>query len=330
MVNPSFECYYIIIYQFLRYFNATAANLAAVFSSVRLTLQVGYANDPKVQKFVLIILLMAGIHSNAEAQRHMYIGLFGGLTNYKGDLGSTMLPSKPNGVAGVSMLFELNHRMIIRTEFNYGKLHGSDQLSATHKARNLNFTSKISEASLSFEYILFDLYEYKVSPYVFAGVGTFKFSPYTFDSQGRLIMLAEQSTEGQGFYEDRKDYKLQQVCIPFGGGIQWALSPRQRLAFEVGIRKTNTDYLDDVSTTYVDQDLLSQKRGGTASSIAYRGDELNGSSYPAAGTKRGNPDNKDWYMFSGISYRFSLQPTLRKKRYTYKPKTARTSCPVLY
>lgn len=271
------------------------------------------------------------MQKNTWAQRHMFIGLFGGITSYKGDLGSALLPSKPNGVAGVSMLFELNHRMIIRTEFNYGKLHGSDRLSPKHKLRNLDFTSKISEASLIFEYILFDLYDYKVSPYLFGGIGTFKFSPYTFDRNGRIIMLAEQSTEGQGFYKDRKDYKLQQLCFPFGAGVQWAISPRQRFAVELGIRKTNTDYLDDVSTTYVDQDLLSQKKGGTASGIAYRGDEINGGgSYPAEGAKRGNPDNKDWYLFSGISYRFSLQPKLRRSTYTYKPKRARTSCPSLY
>jgi len=284
-----------------------------------------------VKKFLLIFLFLAGLQKTAAAQRHMYIGLFGGITNYKGDLGSALLPSKPNGVGGFSMLFEINHRMIIRTEFNYGRLHGSDQMSVKHRLRNLDFTSKLSEASLLFEYILFDLYEYKVSPYFFAGIGTFKFSPYTFDHNGNIIMLAEQSTEGQGFYKDRKDYKLQQLCFPFGGGVQWALSPRQRLAFEIGIRKTNTDYLDDVSTTYVDQNLLSQKKGGTASNIAYRGDEIpGGGTYPSEGTIRGNPDNKDWYMFSGISYRFSLQPRMRKTRYTYKPKRANTSCPVLY
>lgn len=284
-----------------------------------------------MQKLILILLFFTGAGMNAGAQRHLFFGVSGGITNYKGDLGSSILPSKPNGVAGISMLFEINHRMIVRTEFNYGKLHGADELSETHKRRNLDFTSKISEASLLFEYILFDLYEYKVSPYVFGGIGTFKFSPYTFDQEGRLIMLAEQSTEGQGFYKDRKDYKLQQLCLPFGGGLQWSISPRQRLAFEIGIRKTTTDYLDDVSTTYVDKDLLSQKKGGAATRIAYRGDELNGGgSYPADGTRRGNPDNKDWYMFSGISYRFSLQPKLRTTRYTYKPKRARTTCPVLY
>ena len=267
----------------------------------------------------------------AHAQQRLYIGLFGGITNYKGDLGSSVIPSKANGIGGFSMLFQLNHRMIIRTEFNYGKVHGSDQVSVKTRSRNLDFTSKISEAAIQFEYILFDLYEYKLSPYVFAGIGTFKFSPYTFDSKGNMIMLAEQSTEGQGFYKDRKDYNLQKLCIPFGGGLQWALSDRQRLAFEIGLRKTNTDYLDDVSTTYIDQNILSQKKGGTASAIAYRGDELpGGKPYPADGSVRGNPKNKDWYMFSGISYRFSLQPKFRQRTYTYKSRRSKTSCPVLY
>ena len=304
--------------------------VSPLFVLKRKNVQNLYPPNPALQKFLLICMFICGAHQ-ASAQRHMYIGLFGGLTNYKGDLGSRIMPSKANAVGGFSMLFELNHRMVIRAEFNHGKIHGADELGSKNKLRNLDFTSKVSEAALQFEYILFDLYEYKVSPYVFAGLGTFKFSPYTKDSKGNTIMLAEQSTEGQGFYKDRKDYDLQKICIPFGGGLQWAITPRQRIAFEVGIRKTNTDYLDDVSTTYIDQNLLSQKKGGTASNIAFRGDEIaGGGAYPAEGTVRGNPDNNDWYLFSGISFRFSLQPKFRPSRYTYKPKTARTSCPSLF
>jgi hypothetical protein len=269
--------------------------------------------------------------STAFAQRHFYMGAFGGVTNYKGDLGSNMLPSKPNAVGGFSMVGEINHRMLIRGEFNYGKVHGSDQFSKGNRSRNLDFHSKITELSLSFEYIAFDLYEYKVSPYVFVGVGTFKFTPYTIDQNGNTILLADLGTEGQGFYKGRKDYKLQKLCIPFGGGLQWALTPRTRLALELGVRKTNTDYLDDVSTTYVDQALLAQNKGGTSVRMAYRGDELNGGApYPSDGTKRGNPDNKDWYLFSGLHFRISLQPKIRPYKFTYKSGKAKTKCPSLY
>ena len=251
---------------------------------------------------------------------------------YKGDLGSVTVPFKaPKGVVGGSIVVELNHRMLLRAELNYGKVSGSDKLSAKNRARNLDFTSSITEAALSFEYILFDLYEYKVSPYVFAGVGTFKFNPYTTDAKGNHIMLSDLSTEGQGFYKDRPVYKLQKIAVPFGGGVQWALSPRTRVLLEAGIRKTNTDYLDDVSTTYVDKVLLKEKKGNTAVDIAFREDELDPAKpYPEAGTVRGNPDNKDWYMFYGVHFRISLQPKMRQVRYTYKPKKAKTSCPVLF
>jgi hypothetical protein len=214
---------------------------------------------------------------------------------------------------------------------NYGELSGSDEFSLKTRSRNLSFSTKLTEFALLFEYVLFDLYEYKVSPYVFAGVGTFKFSPYTKDENGNTVMLAELATEGQGFYKDRKDYKLNKMAIPFGGGMQWALSDKIRLAVETGIRKTNTDYIDDVSTTYVDPLLLASKKGGTSVKLAYRGDELpNSTPYPAADSKRGNPDNKDWYVFSGISLRISLQPTPREKNYRYRVKTAKTSCPRVF
>ena len=260
------------------------------------------------------------------------MSFFGGATDYKGDLGSPAFPfAKPNSVGGMGMVFQLNNRMLIRTDMYFGKVSGSDALNIKNKDRNLSFSSKVTEFSLAFEYVLFDLDEYAVSPYFFLGVGTFKFSPYTFDQNGRQVMLAELSTEGQGFYQDREEYKLQEFAIPFGGGLQWALSPNKRIALELGLRKTNTDYLDDVSTTYVDAKLLEQNKGGTSQRMAFRGDELNSNlSYPRDGAIRGNPNNKDWYLFTGLSYRVSLQPKSRERVYKFKPIRAKTSCPTLF
>jgi len=59
------------------------------------------------------------------------------------------------------------------------------------------------------------------------------------------------------------------------------------IAYEIGLRKLFTDYLDDVSTTYVDQATLLAARGPDAVKMAYRGGELkSGQPYPAAGTMR--------------------------------------------
>ncbi len=275
--------------------------------------------------FIAILLLLS---CSAQSQ-NFFTSVFAGAANYQGDIQDkafTLIRSKP--AYGFGLLFELNERMLIRGDFTTGMIHADDRFSKNNKARNLSFYSNIYEFSLSFEYVLFDLYEYKVSPYAFAGVGAFKFSPYVKAANGSKIVLSELDTEGQGFYLGRTKYKLRQVCIPFGGGLQWALSDNKRIALVLGVRKTFTDYLDDVSTTYADPDLLRQKKGPTAVNFAYRGDELaNGSPYPVAGTKRGNPANKDWYYFSGISFRFRMVPKSHKRNQTYKVKRASVACP---
>ena len=43
-----------------------------------------------------------------------------------------------------------------------------------------------------------------------------------------------------------------QFVIPFGFGLKFKFSHRFMFAFEYGIRRTFTDYIDDVSTSYPD------------------------------------------------------------------------------
>ena len=99
-----------------------------------------------------------------------------------------------------------------------------------------------------------------------------------------------------------KNYKLMQFSIPFGFGAEYSLNEDMRLGIEFGYRKTFTDYIDDVSTVYVDQTSLLNARGQTAVDLAWRGDEKGGSPYPAGGTTRGNSKNKDGYYYVAITY----------------------------
>jgi hypothetical protein len=62
-----------------------------------------------------------------------------------------------------------------------------------------------------------------------------------------------------------------------------------------------TDYLDDVSGTYLDQSALLAARGQQAVDIAYRGDEVGQGFYPPAGTTRGNPESKDAYYYVALT-----------------------------
>ena len=64
-------------------------------------------------------------------------------------------------------------------------------------------------------------------------------------------------TEGQGTttFPDRKKYSLIQFSAALGGGVKIAVSNSFNIIFEYSTRKTFTDYLDDVSTTFPGQGL---------------------------------------------------------------------------
>jgi hypothetical protein len=130
----------------------------------------------------------------------------------------------------------------------------------------------------------------------------FHFKPYTTDTSGNKTFLKPLSTEGQGFMTGVKDYKLTQFSIPFGFGAEYSLNEDMRLGLELGYRKIFTDYLDDVSTNYVDETTLLNARGPKAVDLAWRGDEAHGGPYPAAGYMRGNPKYKDGYYYVAITY----------------------------
>lgn len=254
---------------------------------------------------------------NSQSQ-HLFASIFIGESNYSGDLQEkafTLVQAHP--AIGVGLLYEINDKMLIRGDFTYGSISAHDKYGK-NKKRNLSFYSTLSEYSIGFEYTLLNLYVYKASPYLFTGVALYDFNPYTKAVNGNPIYLAELNTEGQGFFDGRKDYKLRQISIPVGGGIQWAINDNKRLGIVFGFRKTFTDYIDDVSTTFVDETLLALNRGQKVADIAYRGDELpNGAPYPAGGTVRGNPKSNDSYYFTGLTFRTRLVPKRRQWRYKY-------------
>ena len=233
---------------------------------------------------------------------------FGGYANYQGDLQEKRFTAKQSHAAfGAGLLYEITDKLNARANVTLGKISAADALGQKNKDRNLSFSSPITDVHLGLEYNFLNIYEKGFSPYVFGGISYFHFRPSAIDSLGNKVYLQPLGTEGQGFYEDRKKYKLGQFSLPFGAGVKLALGDNVRIGVEVGMRKTNTDYLDDVSKTYVDKNLLAANNGEQAVSLAYRGDELkNGTGYPADGAQRGGSKYKDWYYFTGLTFSIRL------------------------
>ncbi len=257
-------------------------------------------------KFFTLVTLVFILSFTAKGQ-YVRFNIGSGIANYSGDIqqkwvttsGSRMMFS--TGVA-----LDLNQHVSARLDVAFANISADDKNNQNPAlvVRNLNFHSTLFDAGLSAEINLLSLDKNRFTPYVFAGMGVFHFNPFTIDSTGEKLFLQPLHTEGQGImeYPNRKEYNLWQLNIPYGGGLKWAISNDVYLGAELSLRKIFTDYVDDVSTNYVEKNILLSRVGPHAIAYSYRGDELKeeNSSYPSEGSIRGNPTNKDSYYFARV------------------------------
>ena len=278
-----------------------------------------------MRKILLTVafFLFSSLFLNAQ---RLHVSLFGGFSNYQGDLQKAKFTfSQAKFAFGAGAAYEITEKFYVRLNVVAGKVSGNDKTNKINASRNLSFSSSITELHLGLEYDLMNVYENRYALYIFAGIGGFKFNPSAIDSLGQKVYLQPLGTEGQGFYEGRKKYALSAMVIPFGGGLKLAVNDDVFVKLEAGVRKTFTDYLDDVSTTYVDREMLLANNGFKAAELAFRGDELKpGLVYPVPGSIRGSPKRTDYYYIIGASISFRLN-TKSDKGYSGKNKTG---CPV--
>ncbi len=234
------------------------------------------------------------------------LGVFVGAMNYQGDLKPNSFTFQhSNPIISLILRKPLNRWFAVRAGATVGKVEAADRYNRDYlQQRNLSFASGIKEIFAAFEADLLDISIKKFTPYAYGGIVLFHYNPYTYDANNNQVFLQPLSTEGQGLadYPERKVYKLTQFAAAFGGGVRVAVSECTSLSLEFSQRKTFTDYLDDVSTSYVDQNQLLAAKGPTSVALSFRGDELdNPLPYPPAGEQRGTPTEADWYYFFGVS-----------------------------
>lgn len=212
----------------------------------------------------------------------------------------------------------------VRIEGTFGQVTGDDaQLKDVANStngryeRNLRFKSAISEVLIAAEMYPFIIFRNSreenepstLQPYILAGIGYYHFNP-----QAKLntnwIDLQPLHTEGEGFreYPDRKVYQLNQVNFPLGLGLKYEASSLFNFRLELAWRILKTDYLDDVSTKYIDPKYFSVYLSGTRLTEALL---LNDRHLPGAETAhpdgiRGNPHNNDSYFNVNFKVSFCL------------------------
>jgi hypothetical protein len=207
------------------------------------------------------------------------------------------------------------------------------------KMRNLDFRSSIWEVYTAVEFFpgmwinklrRKETYS-RIQPYCFAGIGVFHFNPegsLTENGKKKWHNLKELMTEGQGMeeYAERNPYKLTQLNIPLGFGIRYSVNDGINTSLECNYRQTFTDYIDDVSTNYIDPNLfekyLSPEKAEIARAINNKalGANSGANSRYGDGTQRGNPKNTDAYFsFSfklGVNLSTIFNPEYGSRQYS--------------
>lgn len=279
------------------------------------------------------LLFISFLYITQSKAQDIRINLFSGLANYVGDLQSKRFTNiQARSTAGLWASFKIHQHVMLRGGFHYASIGAHDRFQANplNRLRNLSFQTNLYELHAGAEVHLMGIDQYQISPYFFGAVAGFYFNPFTFDRTGNKVFLKPLSTEGQGLpgYTDRKPYNLIQMAIPFGAGVRAAVSDRISIGTEMGIRKTFTDYLDDVSKTYVDRAVLLANRGNQAVEMSFRTPELpthGNDPYPLNKSIRGGKEKKDNYYFFGLTLSYRI--TGESARKSGRGKHSSFTCP---
>ena len=264
-----------------------------------------------IKKTFVIIFLFFSYQSFSQIVSRSEIGIITGGMYYIGDLNYQKYWNTPSIAGGIIYRYTFDERWVFKANAIYGQV---SQLEDKNKERNLGFKSPVFEVSghIEFNFLPFftNRHTYNFSPYIFGGVGVFSFNPKA-KLDEEWYNLRDYRTEGQEsvMYPDRKVYSRTQVNLPFGIGFKWDITKTICLGFEWGLRKTWTDYIDDVSTTYVDENLLLADGGEIAKKLADR----SSNPYHYGGAQRGDSSKDDWYGFVATSLTFKIKHLRTRK-----------------
>ncbi len=272
---------------------------------------------PKIVAFILIFLSSFSKLSAQTFYRWTEFGAAGGASQYFGDLNDNYGFHHIQANFGVFGRYHLNHYLALRLSANYTQLGYDDSYNknAYQNMRNLSFRTNIFEATLQAEFNFFRFetgnMECQWTPYITGGIGAFYYNPYTL-YQGDKYYLRPLGTEGQNFggqYSDRV-YGNTALCFPIGVGVKWWLLPGVNMGLEITDRLTNTDYIDDVSTTYVGAEKFAPDPSALNAVYYIQDPSLiknPGAPLGREGKQRGSSATKDQYLMVQLHLSFQLK-----------------------
>jgi hypothetical protein len=293
---------------------------------------------------LIFLLSFLILESNAQKGYKWDFGAIAGMSNYLGEIGGREKQARPwildlklaktRWDGGGYVRYKFQRMLSAKLAVHYLRIAGEDRLSinAPRRYRNLSFRNDIFdiESTINWHFYTSDkpmgIYmrtRVYFTSYLFVGIGGFTHNPKTF-YQGSWVPLQPVRTEDVRY--SRFGY-----CVPFGAGFYVTLSKKRkmhRIGLEVNWRYTNTDYLDDISTTYKNpaeldnhlavalsnrNDELLKQPDGYERNYGWHGYRADGKT-PVNAAPRGDPGDKDSYISVNITYGMSIRGKFTKSR----------------
>lgn len=264
--------------------------------------------------FLFIVMAVEGVSQSffnwQYNDRYFSLTAGSGMTAYFGELNDNNRIRQEFSNFSLGLEARLLSRLAARAEIIYYSLEGDDLYAADssfNRQRNLSFFSRNVEANLQGIFFLRkyrgDYYKrWAFDPYMGLGVGVTTYNP-TAELDSVTYNLRELETEGV-------EYGRYALVLPLTFGVKLRMNEFINFNMELGYRYAFTDRLDDVSTSFIEND------GSIAGRLSIRKDEVrtrdneffivNQEHYDEqiAGAPRGNPDRRDSYLY--ISFRLEV------------------------
>lgn len=295
-------------------------------------------------KVLFILFIVFGLQTNAQTWKYMRQEFqFGiGASNYFGELGGAKGEavhdirdyrfSTTRPVVSLGYKYMIIPSVSIKGTFNMALLSGDDAATKNlvRQNRNLSFKSGVIGADIMLEVYPFSEQitrrykirgvggkgSFSVSPYFSFGIGAVGFQPKA-KLDGEWYKLQPLGTEGQGLAGRPDKYKRYTYTIPLAIGAKYLIDRNWSVGFELSVRYTGSDYIDDVSTSYYSNDEIVNAYGAEAGALADRGLGLDPASTEtgvinlANGGKnylqRGDPRWNDAYSYAIFSIHYRIR-----------------------
>lgn len=290
-----------------------------------------------MKKLLFIFGVLFFVATSFGQRRYNFdYGVRAGVANYLGDIGSGDLArgfvynlelKDTRWSVGGFARYRFHPLFAFQAAITYARIEGEDSESINYarQGRNLSFKNDLIMLNNKLEYYPAFLtnsdvggkgkYRTDFKAYVLGGLGVFYHSPKA-EYGGTKYKLRPLMTEG-------KKYSPIALSIPMGAGFYFTHKRQHRFGFEMSWNMTFTDYLDDVSTSYVDPSMMSSDP--ISATLANRNPELGNyavGTYPASlnygsliqginaggpSNQRGDPTDKDNFMLISFSYSYVIK-----------------------